>query len=148
MSTSIFKLKNEGGYTFVELIVSITILAIVTVPILSLFTSGYAVMVSAGRQTIAANLCRDKVEAVKANGYDYYMQYFEQHEANLYLEEENPVAGFPFYRRVTRVWEEIVLPDPLNTVFQVSLLKITAQVFWEHQDRERSVKVESELAKR
>jgi len=144
----ILLMKNEGGYTFVELIVSITILAIVTVPILSLFVSGYTVLASAGRQTIAANLCREKIEAVKVNGYDFYMQYFEQHGANLYREAENPVEGFPVFRRVTRVWEENVLPDPLTPDFQISLLKIIVQVFWEHQGAERAVQMETNLARR
>jgi prepilin-type N-terminal cleavage/methylation domain-containing protein len=63
---------QEEGFTFTELLVAITILALVSIPVLSMLLNGYSYTVMAGRQTVAANLCRDKIEELKSEGFSKY----------------------------------------------------------------------------
>lgn len=137
---------GENGFTFAELMVAVTILAVVTVPLLSLLASGHAAAVFSGRQTTAVNLCRAGVEEIKARGYDYYMAVIEENAGAPYTPPaEDPVPGFSFFSRRAVVAAEI-LPG-LNGL-EVKLLRVTVTVSWMHGDGERSVALETYLAER
>lgn len=141
------RFKNESGYSFIELMVAITVLAVVVMPLLSVLVGGYAVMVSAGRQTVAANLCRDKIEEVKAGGFGYYDSLLD--EGGQYWEEENPVSGFSHFRRETSIVKETrVLSSGQEGDFTVNLLVIKVTVYWFHEAVAHSVSLVSELAQR
>lgn len=144
-------LKTESGYSFIEVLMAITILGIVVVPMLSLFVGGYALMVNSGRKTIAANLCREMIEQVKANGYDYYMNEIDPEgdlekdpeDGAAVLLSENPVEGFEFFQRETLV--EIRTSD-VRSDARYFLIRVV--VTWDDRGVERSVEMESILARR
>ena len=93
---------QEEGFTFTELLVAITILALVSIPVLSMLLNGYSYTVMAGRQTVA-NLCRDKIEDFKAKGYSGCINLFKN-SAGLIRESQRrgPLPeGYELYRRET-----------------------------------------------
>lgn len=147
-NNNIFFYNNEGGNTFIELMVAITILAVVSIPVLGLLVSGYTAMVMAGRRTVATNLARECVEEIKARGFDYYEENHASGGGIIYLETEDPVENFNIFRREVEVREEEIIPDEYNPDFALRLLRINVEVFWEHRDTERSVTLESELTRR
>ena len=94
---------NGAGLTFVELLVSFIVLAIVALPLLNLFTACFAVIIHAGHKTAAVNLCREKMEIIKANGYSFYIDLIRSSPDGVYVEIEDPVGNEDFYRRETRL---------------------------------------------
>lgn len=144
-----FKLKeawrSERGYTFIELLVAITMLAIIIVPVAALFTTGYAGMVRAGRRTAASNLCREKIEEVKANGYSYYIDSISHSQNGVYVEVEESPGGTNLFRRETSLQRVKVLSDP---DLEGSVIRITVKVTWKEFEIERSVQMESYLSSR
>ncbi len=150
MRKQILLVKRENGYSFIELVMAVTVLAVVVIPLLSLLVSAYAAMVMSGSQTVAVNLCREKIEAIKANGYSHYAALMDGEDPEAepyheYLYEREPVPGFPQYSweaRITRYTKN------LGGDFEVELMEIRVTVYWTRQDAERSVTMESELAPR
>ena len=61
-SIPLFARLEERGFTFVEVLVAIVVLALLFIPISMIFTSSLAGMARACRRTAASNLCRDKME--------------------------------------------------------------------------------------
>lgn len=137
--------KNDSGFSFIELLVTVTVLSVVVLPLITLLVGGYATMVMAGRQTVAANLCREQIENIKAEGYNEYYSLVEEEPDGVYRLTEDPVPGFSFFRRETAVWLEIEEPDP---GFLINVLVIRVKVSWMHREAERSVEVYSKLAHR
>lgn len=138
-------LRSERGYTFIELLVAITMLAIIIVPVAALFTTGYAGMVRAGRRTAASNLCREKIEEVKANGYSYYIDSISHSQNGVYVEVEESPDGTNLFRRETSLQRVKVLSDP---DLEGSVIRITVKVTWKEFEIERSVQMESYLSSR
>ena len=136
---------GSKGYTFIELLVSVTILGFVVAPCLALFTGSFASIVSAGRQSSAANLCREKIEIIKALGYDEAFSLYEAAEGLPHFEAEIP--GRPWFRRSTTINQVTICTDgPPHYSFE--LLQIEVTVFWTVYQYERSEKVVSYLADR
>lgn len=138
--------RGERGYTFVELLVAITMLAIVFIPVAALLTTGYAGMVRAGRRTAAANLCREKIEEVKANGYSYYRDLINAAPDGIYVEIESSPGGFNYFRRETMMQRLELALEGENV--SAPVINITVQVRWQEFETERSVKMESSLTRR
>ncbi len=138
-------LRSERGYTFIELLVAITMLAIIIVPVAALFTTGYAGMVRAGRRTAASNYCREKIEEVKANGYNYYLDEITGSQDGVYVDIENGLGEANLFRRETRLQRVKVLSDP---DLEGSVIRITVKVFWKEFETERNVQMESYLSSR
>ena len=139
-------LRSERGYTFIELLVAITMLAIVFIPVAALLTTGYAGMVRAGRRTAAANLCREKIEEVKANGYSYYRDLINAAPDGIYVEIESSPGGFNYFRRETMMQRLELALEGENV--SAPVINITVQVRWQEFETERSVKMESSLTRR
>jgi prepilin-type N-terminal cleavage/methylation domain-containing protein len=138
-------LRSERGYTFIELLVAITMLGIIIVPVAALFTTGYAGMVRAGRRTAASNLCREKIEEVKANGYSYYIQSISGSQDGIFVDIEESPGGSNLFRRETRLQRVKVLSDP---DLEGSVIRITVKVTWKEFETERTVQMESYLSNR
>jgi prepilin-type N-terminal cleavage/methylation domain-containing protein len=136
---------GEEGFTFTELLVAITLLALISIPILGLLVNGYTYTAMAGRQTIAANLCRDKLEELKADGFNQYYPLVKASPGSFYQIDSvnDPLpAGYENYRRETLMWEVYSGAD--NTV---SFLRVKVTVFWTERGGERYMEMETNLAR-
>jgi prepilin-type N-terminal cleavage/methylation domain-containing protein len=134
--------RGEGGYTLVELLVAMTVLAIVFLPLSALLAAGGSGMVQAGRRTAAANLCREKMEEIKARGCSYYLDAVDAAPGGIYLEMEN----LGFFRRETKLQQlELTLE---GEDAGVAMLKIDVQVKWQEGAAEQCVELSSYLAGR
>ena len=139
------KLRASGGYTFIELLIAITILGFVITPFIALFSFSFSSIVRAGHQSAAANLCRDKIETLKAEGYDTVYSSFSSSTNNPLLETDLPtMAG---YHRVTKVTDVEINSLPLMEE-PAELLLISVTVYWTMNNQEYSETVESYLGKR
>ena len=63
-------LKRGEGYTFIELLLAVAILAIIAAPLFGLLATACTAIRSAGDQTAAVNFARSAMETVKAAGFD------------------------------------------------------------------------------
>ena len=88
---------NCQGYTFVELLLAITILGMVITPLYSLLSGSRQMIAVAGNKTIAISLCREKLESLKAEGYANLYQHY-QALGNEPLIEHDPVDTPQFQR--------------------------------------------------
>ncbi len=139
------KLRESGGYTFIELLIAITILGFVITPFLGLFSFSFSSIARAGHQSAAVNLCRDKMETLKAEGYDNVYAGFITAAGNPLLETDLP--SMPGYRRVTEVSPAEMNSLPLMEE-PIELLLIAVTVYWTANNQEYSETVESYLGKR
>lgn len=137
-------LKRGEGYTFIELLLAVTILAMITAPLLGLLATGFTAVHLAGQQTAAVNLGRAAMESVKSLGYaaayDFYI--LQAHSPLI----EGALTGAPQFRRVTEV---LRLPPEAGAALQgLELLHIRITVYWTGKGAERSAVLESYLAPR
>lgn len=136
-------IHGTDGYTFIELLIAITILGFVIAPFLALFTGCFSSIVLAGRQSIAINLCREKMESVKATGYDAVCDDYITNAGSPETEDNLPPnTGF---RRVTEV-NPLLFETAVNPGLILNLLQIKVTVYWILNDQEYSETVESYLA--
>ncbi len=141
MNRSIFNCTD--GYTFIELLVAISILAIVTTPFLALFSGSFLSINNSGRQSVAVNLCRQQMEAVKSSGCAAVRSSYPE-KGGLSTQIEETVAGFSGFSRITSV-EPFYLPCPRQPGYSYELLKIEVTVNWVQRDTERSETIVSLL---
>ena len=141
MIRSIF--SCTGGYTFVELLVAVSILAVVTTPFLTLFSGSYLSINNSGRKSAAVNLCRQQVEALKSSGCaTIHDNYLGDVDSSAQIEETIP--GFNGFSRITSI-EPFFLPCPLQHGHGYELLKIEVTVTWEQRGNEQSETIVSLL---
>jgi prepilin-type N-terminal cleavage/methylation domain-containing protein len=138
-----FRKKCEG-YTFIELLLAVTILALITAPLLGLLATGFTAIHLAGQQTAAVNLCRAAMESVKSAGYDTAYHRFIVEGLSPELEENLPEA--PHFRRVTEVTP--LSPGDGGALQGLGLLHIRITVYWTVKGVARSAALESYLAPR
>ncbi len=138
-------LRGNCGYTFIELLVAITILGLMIPPVFGLFTNSFFAITSAGQQTAAVNLSLEKLESVKAAGYDDVKKRYISSDSPL-LNEEN-VPGWPQFRRETRVTfaSEVAGTDHM---LPPELLQVQVTVYWTIRNKEHSETLTSYLSKR
>ncbi len=143
MDHSIF--RRSDGYTFIELLVAITILGFLVAPFLSLFSTAYSAITVAADQTEATNLCRDQIEWVKAQGFAHF--YPPGSDNRQITIREDALPANPGYSRVTELAIQSFNP-PGHPDLEVEVLHITVTASWTAFGREHSEKVESYLAER
>ena len=138
-------LSSTDGYTFIELLLAITILALVVTPFLGLFTYSFSSIALSGRQTGAVNLCRENMESLKALGYNSVYDYYITEGAS--PRYEDALTQNPGFRRVTEVTPLSITTSgtPQRTL---ELLHLIIKVSWTVRDQEYSETVESYLARR
>ncbi len=89
------------GYTFIELLIAVSILGIVITPMFTLFSVSSLSISNSGNHTLAANLCRDQIESFKALGYGSVLELCD-HSGNAFITEDN-LPGYPALSRATRI---------------------------------------------
>lgn len=139
-----FILNRGEGYTFIELLIAVTILALITAPLLTFFAAGFTAIRSAGEQTTAVNLGRAAMESVKAKGYTAAFEYYVS--AGRSPLNASLSHGSGNFRLVTEV--RPLSPETGPFLNSLELLYIRISVLWPGRDVERSVILESYLAPR
>jgi len=137
-------LNSCCGYSFIELLVALAILGLVSAPVLALFTGSFSSIAEAGRRSSAVNLCREKMETVKAGGYEAVYSYYIAAGGSPHVEEEIP--GQPLFRRTTVV--KALDPTENGLPPGSDLLSIKITVSWTAGERELSESLVSRLAGR
>lgn len=137
--------KSDSGYTFVEILVALTILGIVVVPFLGFFSGSFAVITSSGNQTRAINLCRDKIEILKAEDFSsVYSSYITESNNPLV---ENEIAHHPGMLRTTYLEPVLIETEP-GTIPTAEVLQVTVTVTWNSAGREYFETLQAYLAER
>lgn len=137
--------RLDGGYTFIEILVAVTILGIVIVPFLGFFTVSFAAINKSGQQSIAINLCRAKMESTRALGYEAVYSYYISNANSPRVEEDIPLH--PGIRRVTEI-RPVSIDTGGHLAQQPEVLHIKITVFWETTGTEDSATLESYLGPR
>ncbi len=137
-------LRIAGGYTFIELMVAITILGFLIAPLLGLFTGSFSSITAAGNKTAAVNLGREKMESLKAGGYEFVYDYYVSRETSPFTEENIP--AWPRYRRTTEVAPLKLDQEEFPPGAELVHIKIT--VYWTDRGAESVEVLESTLGRR
>lgn len=131
--------KNCQGYTLVELLIALTLLALVATPLLALFTNSTLITKNASLSTVAVNLAREQTEIVKALSPENITDL----QSKAPVTEEN-LAGFPGFKRTTTLTAfdftgHPEYPENSETSHNgSSLLALTVQVSYLERGQERS----------
>lgn len=137
--------NNTSGYTFIELLIALALLGMVVAPLLNLFATGYSLIGDARMHTIALNLCRARLEEMRALGYSaVYNLYFEN--SSLPITEPDPL-GFAGFTRKTAI-TLVEIPAAINCGLPVELLQIDVTVAWRVNNREHEEILSTYLGKR
>ncbi len=139
-------LRSNGGYTFIELLVAITILGMIISPFLMMFSGSFLSIYNSGDQSKAITLCRQQMEKVKALGYESALSYYSLDNGNLNTLEEN-IKGFPGFKRSTTV-RPYYLTCTSNPNLEVELLLIEITVTWGEDKSERQETLKSLFSNR
>ncbi len=137
--------SEEDGFTFTELLVSVTVLALIAVPVLAMLMHSYGYTVSAGRRTVAVNLCRERLEELRAAGSSRCLALFEEgrHRCEIAGEGDPLPEVFAPYRRETVLEKKRVTPAPGS---EAEYLRVTVAVYYGRgSGGEGSVVLESNL---
>jgi len=124
------------GYTFVELLLAITILGIVASPLIALFSGSYLAINNAGNHTVASNLCRDRIESLKSSGYSSLYQLYISNNGNAVTEDNLP--DHPGFQRTTlfSLYPLEITPETSESEGQtVELLSLEVTVSWTSRER-------------
>ncbi len=124
------------GYTFIELLIAVSILGIVVSPFLALFSGSFLSITGAGRQSVAMNLCREQYETVKSLNCPALQATYLSSENILPLMEEIP-SGYEGFSRSTSV-ETVIFSCTNNPSLELELLLIEVAVSWEQGGAEKS----------
>lgn len=135
--------KSSAGYTFIELLLAITILALLIAPLLALFATAFKAITLAGQQTTAVNLCRAGIESLKSRDYEAV---YGDYRAGGPVLEDGPVEEAPLFRRKIEV-EPVTLPaGPASP--ELELLQLTVTVSWTARGSQQSFSAETYMSPR
>ena len=139
--------SKEDGFTFTELLVALTVLTLIAVPVLAMLLHSYGCTVAAGRRTVAANLCRERIEELRAAGTGRCLALFgESPECCIIAGEADPLPeGFAPYRRETVLTKKVFAPAPGS---EAEYLGIIVAVYYGRGSGEEVVVVETNLGGR
>ena len=136
---------GDSGYTFVEILIALTILGIVVVPFLGFFSSSFAAIKNSGNQTRAINLCRDKIEILKAEEFASVYSDFITESNNPLI--ENELVHHPSMQRTTYL-ESILIETGQEVAPGVEVLLVTVTVTWNSAGHQHSETLQAYLTER
>lgn len=124
------------GFTLIEIIIAIGILSVGIVLVLSLFPKGLLLGREAKDITVASNLAQEKIEEYILKNYDEITVGITESRQRV-----DSDSSSPFY-----IYEREVLADYLDTNLNVSMIdveikKITVNMYWNHEGREKNIQL-------
>lgn len=141
-----FIMRSNYGYTFIELLIALTILGLLISPVLMMFSGSFLSIKNAGNHSTAVNLCRQQMEKVKSLGYDSALDLFSLEHSNSNAPEEN-INNFPGFKRVTTV-SPYILTCTNKPDLNAELLLIEITVTWNEGGTEKMETLSSLLSRR
>jgi prepilin-type N-terminal cleavage/methylation domain-containing protein len=141
----LFTRHHDHGFTLIELLLAIALLAIIAIPLAAHFGGSYAGAARASRQTEALNLCREKIETIKAGGCSRYLEEIEESSGGNRTEVEEHLGRNELFQRETRlqIIDYLHDGDP-----DEALILINVKVSWPEGEEERTVQLESYISER
>ena len=127
--------RSNSGYTFIELLVALTILGLMIPPVLMMFSGSFLSINHAGNHTRAVNLCRQQMELVKSLGYDSALELYSTVDTEPIIPEDS-ITNSPGFKRTTRV-ESYNLTCTSNPGLETKLLLVEISVTWNEGKSER-----------
>lgn len=122
-------IQGSSGYTFIELLIALTILGLIITPILMMFSGSFLAINNAGRHSAAINLCRQQMEYIRALGYEPALLLYSSDNKNN-SHRENNISGFPEFERITTV-KPFNLCCSNNPDLEIELILIEITVSWD-----------------
>lgn len=144
MNNIIFRCNS--GYTFIELLVALTILGLMITPVLMMLSGSFLSIKNSGSQSAAVSLCRQQMETVKALGYDSALELYSTENTDSNTPEEN-FKEFPGFKRTTNV-RPFTLSCTNDPDFEIELLLIEITVTWSEGKSERKESLKGLLSDR
>ncbi|MGM0688859.1 MAG: type IV pilus modification PilV family protein [Bacillota bacterium] len=135
--------RHNHGYTFIELLVAITILGIVVTPFLALFSGSFLSIKNAGNQSTAINLCRAQMETVRSLGCSAALDRFATENGSGFVEDNIP--GFSGFRRATHI-QSFIFSCENQPSLEVEVLLIEISVTWTRQNKEHAITLSGYLS--
>lgn len=154
-------LKDQSGFTLLEIMLSTIILVAALIPVLNLYSSGFVGSEDAEMVTKSLNLARGKMEEVKGSDYDdvrpgeetLVFGEFDLEKVNLLLSKESLESEDNF---ISWFSEPNLEPEKIRTVVQVeyvnednqpsfletNLKRVTVTTFAKEKSREITKKTE------
>lgn len=125
----------RDGYTLVELLIAVTLLGIVTAPLITLFTTASSWTANARCRSAALNLCRERIEELRSAGCGEVTPF--NPNGHTFPVTEDEIPGHPGFRRQTTILPQQLewgIDPPIHP--EVFLIEVT--VSWELGGREHS----------
>ncbi len=127
-------LKSESGYSLVEVMVAIMILALASIPMVGMFDAGLRGAASAGNYDSARVLANEQLEKVRALPYNKTDPAGVNDSAVELYPPGSPVTGTQgiyTYTVTTTYWiESGGIPVPTDNSFVRPMMQITVKVDW------------------
>lgn len=87
-------MSSERGFSLVEVLVTLTILAVAILPVVAILPEGLRRVTVSGRNSTMNHLAQQQIDQLKARGYTHVDLMSGNHPA---LASQYAVAGFPNY---------------------------------------------------
>lgn len=130
------RLKDESGYSMVEVIVAIMILAIAIIPMVGMFDAGLKASMVGSNYDKARMLANERLEKVRALPYNKTSPAGVNDSAVEIYHPGSPVTGTSgafSYTVTTTYWKEsggTVVPDTSNNSLVKPMMQVVVQVSW------------------
>lgn len=128
---------NSGGFSLIEVVVAITILAIAFIGLVQSFPLGMSINTSARQKTSASYLAQSKIESLHSLNYDNIATGTIEVKQRLSNDPSNYLYNF---QRETEV--DYVDGDLNEVSYETGLKKITAKVYYINRLKKEEDKAE------
>ena len=140
----VVRVHDPRGYSLLEVLVGVVILAVVIMPLLSLFIMGYNHNRSAGLKTRAVVYGQEEMERLKSLGFNGLRSKLSGGSYLLPEDHWDEREGLVRYYRLDLVNKKV---DGIEGFLQVQIIKVQVDVGWrEGEGRERKLTLASYLA--
>lgn len=118
------KLNKNAGFSLVELLIAITILAIIVIPLLNVFLTSNRLNIKSRQTLRATTMAQDIMEGLKAYNIEELKTQFNNPSEGFYVIDDSMVKG--------EIKEEVAMEvdehdDPCDGLYYFSLSKVTLQ---------------------
>jgi prepilin-type N-terminal cleavage/methylation domain-containing protein len=135
-----FNWQAENGFGLIEVLASLTILAVILLTFSTLLNNGYAISSDTKQQNLALGYAQEKMEEIKAT----WPATVDEANSKASRDLNDTVAGTNF----TRTWDAVATQSQGNGLYVKNFLKVTVHVSWQFKGAARSVQVISYMTGR
>ncbi len=133
----IHNLKNEAGYSLVEVMVAIMILALAILPMVSMFDAGLRAAVLGGNYDSARTFANEKLEETKALSFDDALVRYPEDSAEPC--DPGPPAGSPVTSCTVETDYVEIGASAVNSTddsgdYETTMAQVTVRVEWNGGD--------------